>query len=72
MLQSCTDCRMRVTFCGSCARKAMAFFNGYTKVELQAIYAQDLPPANEEQVDAFAEAMAYRAFLATHEPPTGS
>lgn len=71
MLQICTDCRTRVTFCGSCARKAMAFFSGYTSAELQAIYAQDLPPANEEQVDAFAEAIAYREFLATHEPPTG-
>lgn len=67
ILHLCCACSTRVSFCTVCAAKASEFFSGYTTPELFALYGRDLPPADAEALEAFANAVADREFRATHE-----
>lgn len=65
MLHACRECSTRVTFCATCAKRASEFFGGYTTTELLAIYGRDLPPADADALEAFANAVTAREACAT-------
>lgn len=60
MLHACRECSTRVSFCAACADRASEFFGGYTTTELLALYGRDLPPADAEALEAFANAVSAR------------
>ena len=66
VLQSCTDCNSRLTFCPRCYDKAHEFFSGYTASELAMLYGRDLPRPDAEELQTFTQDMLHRQYQATH------
>lgn len=63
-LHAC-ECSMRVAFCAKCLERASEFFGGYTTAELVALYGRDLPPADADALEAFANSLAAREARST-------
>jgi hypothetical protein len=67
VLQSCSQCSVRVNFCATCYEKASQFFRGFPSAELASVYGQDLPPVDAEALETFTEFLEYRQAMTTQE-----